>query len=773
MSVPFIYAIRQDGKLAWYSHEGREDGTANLIGPKEVGTGWGGYSKVFAGGDGVIYGIQEESRDPQTGQRTGGLMWYRHEGVADGTANWKGPKKVGTGWASFSTVFAGGDGVVYAIQEESRDVRTGQRTGGLMWFRHEGRTGGTPDWSGPKNIGHRWSSFAKVFSGGDGVIYAIQDNGDLLWYRHLGRDNGRFRWADGSGKKVGNGWGSFSTIFSGGEGVIYAVEESSRDPQTGQRTGGGLRWYRHDGWRDGTFNWRGPKAIATGWGGFSAVFSGGANLGVVEAMGEGFCGVPDDMGGIGPLTFGSPGGRWSRGSLRVSINANGANYVNATPALPNAVAAIISAFNQWQTPPSPFQPSYFSFTFVQPGTGEDIRVVFAGNNIDSAFGTPGGVLASAGYPEKGNLQFDSIEVWSPNLLLSTALHEIGHLLGLSHSNAPQGTMNPFANGLLTIDAESRAAIAAMYGWQPQQRTDAGTSNRASLGVTSVTNLAGTSQTPHMAWKGVGDDSAIYYSEFRGTWAPQQRVNGVGCSYSPSLTEISIPGGPLPATGLLMAWKGASDDQSLYWTRDMGAGWERQRGVAGVGTSSSPALANVNGLVYMAWKGVEDDSGIYFATYDGAEGWSAQANIRGIGTSDSPALVAYNGMLYMFWKGIAGDSNAYFSLLDLVNEPNPIWKPQRRIEYFSYESGGGVPYAIGTSGALSAAVRGNSIILTWKGVDADSTIYFSLFANNEFSGQAPIPNIGTSVGPSVVQVNGNTFLAWKGVEGDTGIYWSSL
>ncbi len=52
-------------------------------------------------------------------------------------------------------------------------------------------------------------------------------------------------------------------------------------------------------------------------------------------------------------------------------------------------------------------------------------------------------------------------------------------------------------------------------------------------------------------------------------------------------------------------------------------------------------------------------------------------------------------------------------------------------------------------------------------------YFSLFANNEFSGQAPVPNVGTSVGASVVQANGRTFMAWKEIDGDSGIYWTRL
>src|SRR5438128_1783425 len=111
--------------------------------------------------------------------------------------------------------------------------------------------------------------------------------------------------------------------------LIYAIQQDGK-----------LLWYSHDGQADGTSNWQGPKTVGNSWNGFSTVFSGGANFGVVETLGDSFCGVPDQGGGIGPLTFGSPGGRWTRGALKVSINSAGANFVNATPTAPNAVAVI-------------------------------------------------------------------------------------------------------------------------------------------------------------------------------------------------------------------------------------------------------------------------------------------------------------------------------------------------------------------------------------------------------------------------------------------------
>jgi hypothetical protein len=95
-------------------------------------------------------------------------------------------------------------------------------------------------------------NFKQVFSGGEGVIYAVADNGDLLWYRHDGRGDGSSAWA-GEGRKVGSGW-NFKQVFSGGEGVIYAVTDN-----------GDLLWYRHDGRGDGSSAWAGEgRKVSSG-----------------------------------------------------------------------------------------------------------------------------------------------------------------------------------------------------------------------------------------------------------------------------------------------------------------------------------------------------------------------------------------------------------------------------------------------------------------------------------------------------------------------------
>jgi hypothetical protein len=277
-----IYAIEPTGldprtgrrtgdRLLWYRHDGRADGSFAWApgSGNRVGNGWNDFKHVFSSGDGVLYAIQHTEVDPRTGRRSGGhLLWYRHDGRGDGSFTWAqgSGNRVGNGWSHFQHVFSGGNGVIYAVEDD----------GDLLWFRHEGRSDGSFSWApGSGNrVGHGWN-FARVFSSGDGVIYAIQHfdvdprlgmrtGGHLLWFRHNGSGDGSFAWAPGSGNQVGRGWGSFEQVFPGGNGVIYAIHAN-----------GDLLWYQHDGWRDGSFAWAhgSGNKVGDGWAGFSQVFS--------------------------------------------------------------------------------------------------------------------------------------------------------------------------------------------------------------------------------------------------------------------------------------------------------------------------------------------------------------------------------------------------------------------------------------------------------------------------------------------------------------------
>ena len=85
---------------------------------------------------------------------------------------------------------------------------------------------------------------------------------------------------------------------------------------------------------------------------------------------------------------------------------------------------------------------------------------------------PGGTLAHAFFPiYGGDVHFDDDESWTDNFqsgtnLLMTASHELGHSLGLAHSDVRGSVMSPFytpfKNGL-RLHKDDVRAIQALYG----------------------------------------------------------------------------------------------------------------------------------------------------------------------------------------------------------------------------------------------------------------------------------------------------------------------
>jgi hypothetical protein len=799
---PFIYAIVPNGDLIWYRHLGRDDGTFRWEGGKKVGTGWAGFEHVFSGGDGIIYAIDPISTKavndvPGIPSRISGgnLWWYRHVGREDGSFRWEGPKRVGTGWAGLEHVFSGGDGIIYAVDpvaDLSKHVpgRTNIVSGGnLKWYRHLGREDGSFRWEGPKTVGTGWAGFPHLFSGGDGIIYAvtpladrshavpgrenIASGGDLKWYRHLGREDGSLKWEGPN--KVGRGWSGLEYIFSGGDGIIYAIDPVADDThyipgRSNVASGGDLRWYRHLGRENGSFQWEGPKQVGRGWGNLDGVFSGGSDVLADVNHGQ-YCGVPDPRAGdLHVTTYGSSGRRWSHGNLRYIVDIKNSGLVQPSVSEATAQAYVdavmAQAFTQWQNI-APF----FTFTAVD-GTA-DIFIQFGGSSLEPELGEPG-VLGVGHYPTDGRLAFRE-NIWdmsaaSRQSLFTVALHEIGHVLGLAHSTSRASLMYPYKVGT-GIDLETILAINDMYGWQPQQPLDdRGSTSAPSLAVAGTTWLGNSNFQLYMAWRGGFEGDSIFWSVLEGDqWSQQSLIPGIGSVNGPALATGFSNG---QTTGLFMAWDGGKDDDAIYFAQNADPAfqdWTGQDTVPGAFTGGRPALAMFNGQMYIAWKGVDGDSTLYWSRFDGSN-WAPLQPIFGRGTSRGPALAVLGNRLYMFWKGLDEDSDAYFAWMD--DQPNAIWQVQQKIAYNTVEAEGIGSESIRTSAQLAATTRGDTIVLAWRGSKNDSGIYFSRLRNGEWSGQINIPNIGSATGPALTNFNGRLELAWRGVD-DTNLYFSWL
>ncbi|XP_051117638.1 metalloendoproteinase 3-MMP-like [Andrographis paniculata] len=110
---------------------------------------------------------------------------------------------------------------------------------------------------------------------------------------------------------------------------------------------------------------------------------------------------------------------------------------------PDAITAVDQAFQQWDI------YTRFSFFRVSSAPSDIVIGFYSGNHGDGApFDGPGGVLAHAFAPTNGWFHYDAAENWVngavPNGfdMKTVAIHEIGHLLGLGHSQYQSAIMFP-------------------------------------------------------------------------------------------------------------------------------------------------------------------------------------------------------------------------------------------------------------------------------------------------------------------------------------------
>ncbi len=188
------------------------------------------------------------------------------------------------------------------------------------------------------------------------------------------------------------------------------------------------------------------------------------------------CGVPDLGGRIhlpdGRLApFVTVGAKWPRNDLSFK-------FLNSTPDLSEQRQRDIirEAFNRWS------QSSALVFREVPLNDSAALSVAFHrgshgdGSPFDDAGGPDGNTLAHAffpppvGGPWAGSLHFDEFEAWKDGpggagtRLHNVALHEIGHLLGLAHSQDTNAIMYAYyGEDRNDLRPDDMAGVQSLYG----------------------------------------------------------------------------------------------------------------------------------------------------------------------------------------------------------------------------------------------------------------------------------------------------------------------
>lgn len=100
-----------------------------------------------------------------------------------------------------------------------------------------------------------------------------------------------------------------------------------------------------------------------------------------------------------------------------------------------------------------------------PYNEDDANIHMKWDNLGGKGGTLG--IANIGGRQRVNqvllLRFDNSEDWNHDMFLNTATHELGHILGLTHSNEPGHIMSTFANKLTEPTPQDITRMQEIWG----------------------------------------------------------------------------------------------------------------------------------------------------------------------------------------------------------------------------------------------------------------------------------------------------------------------
>ena len=388
----------------------------------------------------------------------------------------------------------------------------------------------------------------------------------------------------------------------------------------------------------------------------------------LELMGRPRCGFPDIVQTGDAPSFVAQGNRWPGPNVTF-------RHVNFTPDLSAADvrSAIRGSFDRWAT--------HVPLSFTESATADIEIGFFAGNHGDgatNAFDGPSGVLAHCYYPPPnggaiaGDCHFDEAETWSVNTppsgidLPTVSLHELGHGLGLNHSNDTNAVMYAFYGGpRRELTGDDIAGIQSIYG------------ARFRWG-----SLGGVISMPVVARNADGRLEVFVQGSDGALWHIWQTAPNNGWSGWASLGGwITQPVVGQNADGRLEVFARGSDGALWHiWQTAPNNGWSGWASLGGV--ISMPTVGrNADGRLEVFAQGTDGALWHIWQTAPN-NGWSGWASLGGWITNPTVARNA-DGRLEVF---VQGSDNALWHMWQTA--PNNGWSGWASPRRLDPQPGGG-------------------------------------------------------------------------------------
>jgi YVTN family beta-propeller protein len=239
-----------------------------------------------------------------------------------------------------------------------------------------------------------------------------------------------------------------------------------------------------------------------------------------------------------------------------------------------------------------------------------------------------------------------------------------------------------------------------------------------------------------------------YDTLTGGWSAGASVPGSASALAPAVSAVG--------NTLWVAWTTSASTIEFNELNTTTGTWAFTPGnippVPSATTGAGPALADVQGTMYVAWQDRATDRIGYESNVAGS--WTGQAFVPSATTGAPPAIAA-----------LPGGSTLYFA-----------WRSQTTNQIFfdflsgTFASATAEPQAA-TNFGPALAVTPSGVYLLWKGATTDKLGY-ALDTPSGWTQQQFVPSALTGTRTSLAALGSNLFTAWQGL-GHTTFWYDSL